>query len=264
MKESCWQFGPRNQLAGIVTEPAMARRRVGIVLVNAGLVPKSGPFRLYSELARRLSEDGFATLRFDLGDIGDSRGGHVGQPLKTRTGLDIRAAVDHMIERLGSAEVVLGGLCSGAEDSFRYAEGDSRVSGVVMIDPFGYPTASWRWRHLLYRAKRRLLRLLGLFRPIPSRNTGVVSYEYMEREESSRILKTLIDRKARTHFIYTGGARSYFNHRGQLRAMFPELDFQGLVALDHFPQLAHTQLLREDRWELIESISRHLREAFPS
>ncbi|HZU84293.1 MAG TPA: hypothetical protein VE987_15290, partial [Polyangiaceae bacterium] len=49
-----------------------------------------------------------------------------------------------------------------------------------------------------------------------------------------------------------------FNHPGQLRAMFPDVPFDGLVMLDHLPQVDHTQLLEEDRREVVEAIARRL------
>ncbi len=63
--ESCCQFGLRGGLSGIITEPDGPARRVGLVLVSAGLSPKRGPFRLYAEVARRVARDGVRTLRFD-------------------------------------------------------------------------------------------------------------------------------------------------------------------------------------------------------
>ena len=261
MNESCCQFGEFRQLAGIITEPASSARRGALVLVSAGLLPKFGPFRLYAELARRLSSDGFLTLRFDLGGIGDSGQAYANHPLEERTRLEIRAAVDYLMARYELEGVVLGGLCSGAEDSFRSAESDVRVTGVVMIDPFSYRTHGWKWRHFLYRGRRRLKRALGLYRPIPrgaDRGKSLVSYEYMPHSESSRILTTLVKRKVRSHFVYTGGAREVFNHEHQLAAMFSNVDFDGLVSLDHFPQMDHTQLLEEDRRVLVEAIARRL------
>ena len=103
------------------------------MLVSAGLLPKFGPYRLYAELARRLADDGVVTLRFDLGGIGDSAQEYEGRSLKTRTDLEIRAAIDHLSECHGFGNVGLGGLCSGAEDSLRVAAADPRVTGVVFI-----------------------------------------------------------------------------------------------------------------------------------
>ncbi|HEU4539281.1 MAG TPA: hypothetical protein VFS00_34405 [Polyangiaceae bacterium] len=274
MKESCAQFGQDRHLAGIVSEPAATPRRVACLLVNAGLVPKYGPFRLYASLARRLAGEGFRTLRFDLGGIGDSRQEYASLPLRERTQLEIGEAVEHLSSLPDVDGVVLGGLCSGAEDSFRYAENDERVRGVVLIDPFSYRTPGWRWRHLRHRVARRSMRVLGVFQPLaPPANaapTGepkvraLVNYKYMEHSESSRILRTLLDRKARAHFVYTGGMHETFNHEGQLADMFEGIDFGGLVTIDHFPRADHTQPLEEDRRMLIDAIVGRLASAYPT
>jgi alpha-beta hydrolase superfamily lysophospholipase len=268
MNERCCEFGEGGHLAGIVTEPAHApANRGALVLVSAGLVPKFGPFRLYAELARRLSHEGFVTLRFDLGGIGDSTREISSLPLKKRTELEIRAALDWVTERYGARNVVLGGLCSGAEDSFRAAELDARVSGVVMIDPFAYRTAGFLPRHLLHRVVRRARRAVGHYQPSPPPRVlaeahggakPLVSYEYMAREESSRILRSLVDRRARVHFVYTGGAHESFNHEGQVRAMFRGTPLGDLVTVDYLPEMDHTQMLAEDRERLVEAIARRL------
>lgn len=270
MKESCCQFGPERRLAGIITEPSAGAARLGFVLISAGITPKHGPFRLYAELARRLADEGITTLRFDLGGIGDSAQGSVHAPLRQRTELEIRAAVDYLAEQRGLAAIALGGLCSGAEDAFRGASMDSRVRAVVLIDPFAYRTPGWAWRHALYRLRRRTLRALGLYAPAamskPStegageKRPKLVAYKYMDRDESTRILAGLLQRRVSTHFVYTGGMRDLFNHERQLRAMFFALELGSSVTLDYFPELDHTQLLAEDRRALTESIARRLAE----
>jgi len=268
VKEQCCQFGERGHLAGIITEPdaASGPPRGALVLISAGLVPKSGPFRLYAELARRLSREGIVTLRFDLGGVGDSQPAHAGLTLRERTARDVAEAVDWLVEHHGPPALVLGGLCSGAEDAFRSAERDSRIGGVVLVDPFAYRTRGFLARHLLHRAVRRARRALGLYRPIapgrtalaPGSSERVVDYEYMEHHESSRILRELVARRSHVHFVYTGGAREKFNHAGQLDAMFEGFSFDGMVTVDHLPALEHTQLLAADRSTLIDAIARRL------
>ncbi|MFZ2652256.1 MAG: hypothetical protein WA210_19335 [Burkholderiaceae bacterium] len=271
MLETCCQFGAQRQLAGILTEPHGESQARVCVLVSAGLVPKFGPYRLYAQLARRLARSGTRTLRFDLGDIGDSRQAHAGRTLQERTRLEIAAALDFTSECLGPGSnggFVLGGLCSGAEDSFRYAECDPRVSAVLLIDPFSYRTAGWSWRHGLHRATRLSMRWLGMYAPLDYRvaaaNIGPagamprLEYRQMEHTESSRILKALIARGVNIHFVYTGGARGSFNHAGQLQAMFKGVDFKGLVTLDYFPHVEHLQALQEERDALIEAITLRL------
>ncbi len=257
MNESATRFGPDERLAGIVTEPHGGRARQGCVLVSAGLLPKAGPHRLYAELARHLAGDGVVTLRFDLGGIGESVADGSGLPLRERTELEVRAAVDHLQARFSLAGVTLAGLCSGAEDSLRSADVDARVSGVVMIDPFAYRAPGWFWRHALYRAGRRALRALDA---AAEKRPRVVRYKYMEKPEAAGILGRLTERGTRVHFIYTAGVREAFNHPSELAAAFPELDFRDKVTVDFLAHLDHTQLLAADRRALIDVIARRLRE----
>jgi len=227
---------------------------------------------LYAQLARRLADDGIVTLRFDLGGIGDSRQEYEQRPLKERTELEVRAAVDYLTELFCLDGIVLGGLCSGAEDAVRGAWSDSRVSGVVLIDPFAYRTAGWAWRHALHRAARRVLRALGYYAPPVVRKASggpgqgkhprLVTYKYMERSESTLILSGLVARNVRIHFLYTAGMRDFFNHERQLHAMFGDLG--NLATVDYFPGIDHTQALEEDRRALVECIARRLRERKPS
>jgi pimeloyl-ACP methyl ester carboxylesterase len=259
MRESACQFGPHRQLAGVLTEPATVTQRRTVVLVSAGVTPKFGPFRLYVELARRLGREGYRTLRFDLGGIGDSGDEYAGYPLDQRTYLQIEAAFDHLSERFELDGIVLAGLCSGADDSFRQAERDHRVTSVVMVDAFAYRTIGFLWRHLLFRMRRRLLRATGLYHPLPKTSgASLVDYEHLPVEESSRILRELLRRRVQLHFIYTGGMREHFNHRGQLRAMFRAIQLNEQVSVDYLPQLDHTQLLQAERRILIEAITARL------
>ena len=57
---------------GLVSLPPGGRSSVAVVLLNAGLIHRSGPFRLYTRLARKLAKSGYIVLRFDLPGIGDA------------------------------------------------------------------------------------------------------------------------------------------------------------------------------------------------
>ena len=92
----------------------------------------------------------------------------------------------------------------------------------------------------------------------PKGRRPLVAYKYMDHSESSRILRAVLKRRGHVHFVYTGGAREVFNHERQLKAMFREVEFDGLVTLDHVPHVEHTQLLEEDRRTLVEAIARRL------
>lgn len=257
MKESALQFGKFAHLAGIVTEPAVRTHAQGWVFVSAGLNSKAGPFGLYAKLARRMSAEGYTCLRFDLGGIGDSADTWVGEGLRQRTRDDIRAAVDEFTQRYALEGVILCGLCSGAEDSFRYAEHDPRVTGLVMIDPFAYRTSGWKWINVFRQSAKRIVKLLQLYvtQPPPSAGPELIEYKYMDRTESGRIMRAIEPRKPHLHAIYTGAMNSVFNHRAQFRAMFPEIDFGDWAQVDYFPRLGHTQMLEEDRQMVIDTIA---------
>jgi len=102
-----------------------------------------------------------------------------------------------------------------------------------------------------------------LFEPVaPPETEGkrprLVRYKYMERSEATHILQALLARNAHIHFVYTAGVREFFNHERQLRESFDGVDFKGLVTLDYFPHLDHTQLLEADRRTLVEAIAQRL------
>jgi dienelactone hydrolase len=255
LRELACQFGPSASLAGILTEPEGAPPKRALVLVSAGLTPKCGPFRLYASLARQLAERGFRVLRFDLGGIGDSAPAEDGSALEQRTSRQIAAALDFLAGLGDHERIALGGLCSGADDSFRHAAQDSRVTELVLIDPFAYRTAGFAWRHWSFRARRRLLRACGLWHPTPpSGGPALVSYEHVPQPEARELMTRLLARRVVVHFVYTAGMREHFNHRRQLQAMFRGLKLGKGVTLDYLPKLDHTQLLEADRRSIISAI----------
>lgn len=250
MKEEAIQFGPGGQLAGVVTTPAAGAPRECIGLVNSGLMPRSGPYRVYTQLARRLAEHGIATFRFDLGGLGDSASG-IGGRLRDRTRHEIGAAIGVLTERFPDATLGLGGICSGAEDSFRYADFDSRIARLIMIDPFAHRTLSWRLR----LSVGQTLRALGLRgNREAGEDTELIEYHYMELEESGRILRQQSERGASVHFVYSSVRR----HPPALHGVVTNAEHRQRITLDVLPMIGHMQLLQGERDLLISTIVRRL------
>lgn len=71
-REEAHRFGRASHLVGVVGLPDTRRAAIGVIVLNAGLVHRVGPFRLHVELTRRINATGYATLRFDLSTLGDS------------------------------------------------------------------------------------------------------------------------------------------------------------------------------------------------
>src|SRR5262249_3039481 len=72
--EACavW-FGSGRRRFGILTRPAGEPASQGMLLVTSTFAYRVGPHRMNVRLARRLAASGIATLRIDIGGVGDSR-----------------------------------------------------------------------------------------------------------------------------------------------------------------------------------------------
>jgi alpha-beta hydrolase superfamily lysophospholipase len=146
--------GPNGQLFGILTEPLGEREEICAVLVNAGPQRRTGPNRMWVEIARRWATRGVPTLRLDLAGIGDSDGdtaalvrvaslyapAYVGQ---------VRAALDTLSTRGLPSRFVVLGLCSGAYWSTQTALEDERIGTVIMLNP-----RSLIWDEWVYALRR--------------------------------------------------------------------------------------------------------------
>jgi exosortase A-associated hydrolase 1 len=106
----------------------------GVLIVVGGPQYRAGSHRQFTLLARELARSGIASLRFDYRGMGDSSG-------EARTfenvNEDIGCAIDRLVEGVPALnEVVIWGLCDAASAALFYAHRDSRVSGVVLVNPW--------------------------------------------------------------------------------------------------------------------------------
>ncbi|MDD5271585.1 MAG: hydrolase 1, exosortase A system-associated [Methylovulum sp.] len=119
---------------GILHRPEQAKN-IGIVVVVAGGPQyRVGCARQLILWSRRLASEGYPVLRFDYRGFGDSAGEFVGFE---GINADIATAIDKMMAlmpELGS--VILWGECNAASAIMMYAWRDSRVSGLIMQNPW--------------------------------------------------------------------------------------------------------------------------------
>ena len=172
--EGCWLYG----VLSLPPEAAPPARR-GIVLVVGGPQYRVGSHRQFTLLARELAQQGVPVLRFDYRGMGDSEG-------DLRDFLDVdadlRAAVDAFIGAVPDVrEVVLWGLCDAASAAMLYAPQDSRVAGLVLLNPWARTEEGGARAYLKHYYLSRLMQA-GLWRKI-----------------------------LRGQFDYAGAARSFFS-----------------------------------------------------
>lgn len=141
MKENVVLFGKSQSLVGIVSEPeeiTVKAKLPGVILLNAGLLHRVGPNRLYVKVARALARQGFVVLRFDFSGMGgDSRAREDHLPVEKSVVDDVQQAMIYLTRSKGIEQFLLIGHCSGAGISLLTASQDDRVIGTILMNPQG-------------------------------------------------------------------------------------------------------------------------------
>ncbi len=122
-----------SRLAGVL-HPGVPDASTGVLVVVGGPQYRVGSHRQFVLLGRALAARGVPVLRFDYRGLGDSQGEFRG--FEDIEG-DVRAAIDEFFRRApGLRRVVLWGLCDAASAALFYAARDTRVAGLVLLNPW--------------------------------------------------------------------------------------------------------------------------------
>jgi dienelactone hydrolase len=258
MKEKLVTIGNDVKMAAVLAEPGAqtANRPHAFLLLNAGLIHRVGPHRLYVRIARQLAAAGYAALRFDLSGRGDNEVRRDGAAFLESSLAETRAAMDFLEQTTGARRFVLFGICSGAINSLQAAIADERVAGVIAVDGPAYPTTG----HLIRRYAKRLMEAETWLNTLQGRNKlgrllrgdgGASEREPNQfadlygnaqippRSEAEAALRRVVNRGVRLKFIYTG-SWSMYNYQNQFRDAFPDLVKTGKISVAYVPDSDHT------------------------
>ena len=189
MTEQVLLFGEHRTLVGVVTTcgetgaAAPADARIAAIFLNAGVIHRVGPSRLYVHLARALADFGWMSVRFDHSGIGDSPVRRDGRSFEESATLEAGEAMNALQESYGVRRFVLIGLCSGAVTAFEAARVDERVAGIVMINPQGFADVAEWTEYVQNRGHARKYWTQSLFSAASWRKalTGRVDYRRLAR-----------------------------------------------------------------------------------
>jgi hypothetical protein len=265
MSEFAYRFGRARHLIGVAGLPGRVAGNVGVIVLNAGLVHRIGPFRLHVEMTRRLNACGYPTLRFDLSTLGDSSASDESQSHKQRVCADIADAMTLLGNQSGCTRFVLIGLCSGAENAHLVASSDPRVAGAVFLDGYAYRTIGYKLRHYLPRLLNpaRAMRFFMRRRRAGTQPSGpAFGVQFPPRARVRSDLADMLERGLKLCFIYSGGASKYFNHQGQFRACFGRVAAHPDVSVSYLKEADHTYILAADRARLLDIIEGWLTRKF--
>jgi|JI8StandDraft_2_1071088.scaffolds.fasta_scaffold09671_3 hypothetical protein len=237
---------------------------VGVVWLNAGAIRRTGPFRLHVNAARHFAALGFPTLRIDQPGIGD----HVA--IARRPQVDILSEMlDQMQAQTGCARFVVGGVCSAADVAWQLALKDSRVAGLLLLDPLARREAAGfrlgQFQLALARgpagwidmARRQLAK-----RGAASRATDIQLRDWPALGAEAAQLSALLARGAELFVLFTGGAASYFTHPRQFHSGYGPDSRNPRVRFDYWRHCDHLFFHPGDREQLIAAIARWLQERF--
>lgn len=259
MRERVVRFGDPTELVGILTRPSGSSAGAelpGVVLLNSGILHRVGASRVYVRIARALAGDGFTVLRFDYSGIGDSEVRRDNLSFEESAREETRQAMDYMGGLVDSDRCILGGLCSGADMSFKVGVDDPRVTGIIQLD--GWPYRSWQslaryygprlldweqWKHSV----RVRLEELGSGTGEGSTNGGedddYLAPEYRRvfppKAEVEADLETLMERGVHLYYFFSGNYGKDYNYREQYRDAFSGIDFGDRLTVDYLSEANH-------------------------
>lgn len=264
-----------------------------VLLVNAGAAHRIGDGRMAVLMARRLARQGIASLRMDLGGIGDSLHHEHAPTLEALYAnhpvTDATAGVE-WLTAAGHREVVMFGVCTGGYVSMQTALVHPRVVGCVSVNlPFFFWSAQqtkpgvlhfgsnrmyWRairsprkWLSLLTGGANGRAKVMELARRCNARLTSLVVSRLEGRfgvttptGQIRRLISDLGRKGVQTSLVY--GALD--TGRDELETHFGpsgrQLEKQANVTVDIFNQLDHALFSYTARNIVIAHFEKFMRE----
>jgi hypothetical protein len=267
MSERVVLFGQRRTLVGTLT-PAGDGGASGVafVFMNAGVIGRVGPHRLNVKAARRVAGQGFPALRFDLSGLGDSRAAAGTLGFEQQAIADLREAMDFLQGEVGARRFVLSGLCSGADNSYAAALADERVAGIMLFDPYAYPTLKTKLRLVATRLKkphavaaigralvRRSSSLFGGRRQSIATPAPGTFRQKPPQAEFEAGLRRLVDRGTSVYLLFSGGMGRHYNYERQFADAFGEA-LAAKVEVAYSPEVNHTRTDLSAHRDLLDRI----------
>ncbi|MGV6821030.1 MAG: alpha/beta fold hydrolase [Parvularcula sp.] len=237
--------------------------RPTIIFINAGVVHRVGPHRLYVKMARAFAELGFSCLRFDLSGLGDAPPGQ--KSYEEQALSDIKNALSQLRERSGiDGGVILLGLCSGSEHAYKVALGVENVRGLILLDPHSYPSPLAKLERAAQKATdiSRVGRKIGnLIRPgqdrvevRPDEPIALIDRPDPPREVWAADLQTLIGKGIQLYIRYTRYVEEDLTRPEHFFHSFKDVNFRDQIRVDVDGQSDHTSTPLQAQARLIEQV----------
>lgn len=282
MHENSIHCGQNPELIGIFThrEPLniTESKRPTVLLLNSGLLPNVGPYRLYVRLARHFASLGFDSYRFDISGIGDSARSQEQIPRTEQQIKDVTVVMDHLQQQHDCEQFIVMGICTGADNAHRAMMADTRVVGAVAVDGYYYKTARYQFNRFFKEQLPKLMvrntwqtkflgarkNILKHFDPSAVKNDTSVTVPYRwklpDKRKTESDYRSIVERDASMLCIFT--ANWPYNYAEQMADAFPNLTFGENLQVRYLKNAAHLFPIVEDRQHLTSAITDWLSERF--
>ncbi|HYX35620.1 MAG TPA: amino acid adenylation domain-containing protein [Oligoflexus sp.] len=253
------RFGQDQHLLGFYRE-GPARSTSVVLFWNTGLWNRSGPHRLNTELAMKLSDTGISSFCFDVSALGDS-GNRQGSTGQERTLADLADACDYLTKNYGFESFILFGVCSSAIDAYHFALREKRVVRLIMIDTFAYRIPQFYVHYYaqrvfsLKRWKNKLKKMPDPSESVEAGQADLFEGVYPDQEEAAKGLQTLVDRGVSLWVAFTGGFRHIYSYETQFADTFPNVNFKDSLQLNFYKEADHLFSIRSQRQKLFGDLN---------
>lgn len=273
--EKSFLFGEKKNLLGILSEPNVPRgheTKPLILILNSGFVHRPGPFRMNKEFSMFLASQGYPSFRFDLSGVGDSEKQAMDSMVyKDRNLSDIGEAIMFLKESIKPPQIIVMGLCTGADLAHQAAVKYDDISGSILLDGYGYPSPLFyvkRYGPILLSPKR----IFGVLTTIASKllhktdssepeESGADGYYWVLPKKQDYIADMeKLHQAGKKHFYgYTAGVAEYYNYEQQFEDSFKSHAFINDVQVSYFKYSDHTFILLNQRKLLFDSIMKWIK-----
>ncbi|MES2663744.1 MAG: alpha/beta hydrolase [Pseudomonadota bacterium] len=266
--QDVFTLGRHNHLVAIMERPCLLERQQLVVMINAGLVPHVGPFRMHVDLSRALVDQGIASLRFDLSGIGDSQ-----WPINAAVGVeqhlqDMDDLTAWIQQNFPDYSVWVFGSCTGADYAHQVLCHHALFVGGIFLDGYAYPTFGFHARKIadLLKSPSRLIAAIGrrCLQPLTRKKveshadlnleTQSFTWTLPPKTETEQDYQDWLNRNLFWLNVFSGGAHDYFRYSHQIYDAFPKLALQERCEIIHLPRADHLYTRVLDRKMVIEMI----------
>ena len=265
MKEEAFRYGENNRGFGMVTLPDDTVSAPVVVALNAGLIHREGPYRLNVLICRALAELGYIAIRLDLSGKGDTPS-REGLTNRQSVALDWQFIKQAIEDRFGQRNLVLFGLCSGADNAIKITAEESDVCGIVLLDPVSPRDSGFRRRQLMLKISNihKWLCLPKNLLAKTRRGLGIEKDVFIEMWswrgtptpiDMQNCFRHIAQRQGKVLAVFTSQTLDHYNQQGQFVRALNIPEFYQCCEEVFWPLMDHIFSIQTHRDRLVKKIT---------